>query len=275
MRMADPFLTDPLLLLATDALWPVWLMTVRCYGLLTVAPIFSGAVVPHRLRVGLAIVLGVAAGTTASPLAQRPPLLWPEPLWLSLGEFALGAALGLGVTVVLAGLNVTASLLEQQWGITGTGDSLGAEAPPRPPLAHVFGGLGLVLFVTSAPLGGDLRLVRSWLDSLRMLPPGGVPDIASPVQVLQDFVAASLLLGLQAAAPVVVVLGIAQGTWAMLARNRGGAVWQVTLSPIRFLLGVVVLAATLTGVSERIAGALQSVSASSLGVKTPAEGLPP
>ncbi len=275
MFMADSVLPHPLLLLTADALWPVWLMTIRCYGLLTVAPILGGAVVPHRLRLGLAVVLGVAAGMTASPPAQPTPLLWPEPLWLSLGEFALGAALGLGVMIVLAGLNVAASLLEHQWGLPSTGNSFGAETAPRPPLVHVLGGLGLVLFVTSAPVGGDLMLVRSWLDSLRMLPPGRVQDIASPVQVLQDCVAVSLLLGLQVAAPVVVMLGIAQSTWAMLARNRGGGVWQVSLSPIRFLLGVVVLAATLTGLSERIAAALQSVSASGLGVGTPGEGLPP
>lgn len=263
--MVDSWFPDPLLLLAAGALWPVWLMAVRCYGLLTVAPLFGSAVVPHRVRAALAIVLGTVASATAASPASPAPLLWPEPLWLSLGEFALGAALGLGVRLVLAGLNVAASLLEQQWGIAAPSTSTAEEAAPSTATMRLLGALGLALFLTSAPLGGDLRLVQSWLDSLRMLPPGGVGEIEAPARFLQDVVALSLWLGLQTAAPVVAVVGLTQTAWAMLARNRGGAVWQAPLSPVRFLLGVVVLAATLTGMCERIGEVFQSVSSAAQG----------
>lgn len=242
---------EALLPAAARLLGPGLLTIVRCYGLSWTAPLLSSPTLPQRFRLGLAIILGLCAAV-ATPAGTATPAGWLA-LLPQLGiEFALGAALGFSVRMVFSALELAAGLID-----AATGSATAAVLHPEQSddttstgaALAVFGGL---VWLTLAPLGGDLRLVAGLLDSLRSLPPGSVTDLNSPVQLVRDVLLAGTVLGLQVAAPLVVTLGLLQGLWALLARSRGGSIWTGALSPLRLLLSLLILAATVTDVGTRV-----------------------
>jgi flagellar biosynthetic protein FliR len=231
---------------------PVLLTVARCYGLAWTAPLLGSSLITARMRVALAVLLGVCGAAAVWNPTHASGIGWAGVVWHLPLEFVLGAALGCGARVLLAGLELAAGLIDQQAGLAG-----GLVLHPEGDGATSAGGAWLVLlggltWLTLAPLGGDLRIFAAWLDTLRALPPGSLTGIESPVRLVQDVMLSSLVLGLQVAAPVIVTAGLLQAGWAALARARGGSLWQPALAPARILVCLLVLAATATDLGERL-----------------------
>ncbi len=252
--MDFPFPLPPLALIA-----PVLLTVVRCYGLMWTAPLLGSPVINARMRLALACVLGICGGSTLWNPAHTTGMDWAALVWQTPLEFLLGAALGQGARLLLAGLELAAGVIDQQSGLVTASllhpEGHGQTSP---------GGAWLVLlggltWLTLAPLGGDLRIVAAWLDTLHALPPGSLTNIESPLRLVQDVVLSSLVLGLQVATPVIVTAGLLQGVWAILARARGGAAWQPALVPLRIGLCLLVLAVTATDLGARLTSGLNGL----------------
>jgi hypothetical protein len=112
-------------------------------------------------------------------------------------------------------------------------------------------------WLTLAPLGGDVRMVAAWLETIRLIPPGSALGVESPVRLAHDVVLSAFWLGWQVAAPLVAMTFLLQSLWSALARASGGA-WQPALSPLRSLLCLGVLGLTSLDLQERLAGAFSS-----------------
>jgi len=207
-----------------------------------------------RLRAGLALALGAVAGGTANaaPAVAAPTLAI---VGLTLSELLLGAALGLGVRVVLAGLDLAAAVIEGQLGLAASGDSWagGHEATG---VTRLLGWLGIAVWLTLPGLSGDLRLIQGLLESFRALPPGTLQDVAGPASTLPAVLSTALRLGLQVAAPVIVATGLTQLAWAWAARLQGGAAWHPPLAPVRLALGTIVLLLSMATIGEQTAATL-------------------
>lgn len=251
-------MADPLYSLMPLAA-PLLLTVTRCCGMVWTAPLLGSPVVPPRLRFGIAVVLGIC-GAIATWSPALPVLHdWSQLVWLAPLEFLLGAVLGGSVRLLLSGLELAAGLIDQQAGLmpfaaTQPGGSEATSASGS--WLIVLGGL---TWLTLAPLGGDLRLIAAWLDTLRTIPPGSLTDIESPVRLLQDVVLSALVLGLQVAAPLVVTAGLLQSLWAVLARSRGGGLWQPPLTSARILLCLLVLALTTTELGSRLSSGMDGL----------------
>ena len=260
----SPEALPPLELLAGVALpllTPVLLAIARCLGLAWTAPLLSSSCLPVRVRVAVAVCLGVVLGT-ALPLPGT--VAGAALAWAAAGELVLGAALGLGAKLVLVGLELSAALIDQPIGLTpaaAPGPLWGHDSAATAPWMVLIGALA---FLAASPLGGDWLVIGALIDSLGLVPLGSVIAIDRPVQFVMNVMQAALMLGFQAAAPVVVTVGLLQGLWAILGRARGAALWQSTLTPARILLSVLVLAITASDVgvvvSERVGAVLHAAA---------------
>jgi flagellar biosynthetic protein FliR len=250
---------------AVAFLTPFVLAWLRFLGMLWMAPVFGDAAVSIRIRVVLAALLaGVAAPVVAAPLAFGMAS-WGDVIWLGLGELVLGGALGLGVRLVLSGLTLAAALIDQQSGLAMAqtlNPQFGEPATPTGPLLAVAGTFALL----TAPVGAELQLTSTVLETFRTLPPGGMSAIEGPVQLVQDVTLAAITLGLQVAAPCVAAMGLVQVGWAFVTRNGGTAAASMTLVPARVLGCLLILAITLSGISYRIVECVDDVLAGSRSV---------
>ena len=198
--------------------------------------------------------LTLAAFAAPAPLPRTPAGL----ARLSLGEFSVGFALGLGVFSVLAGLRLAGELIDQQIG-TALGEvfnpMLGGSASTA---GQLLGLLGTAALLTLPGVDGHLRLFGTLLDTFRTLPPGAGWVSGDAVRVLGELAGAGATLGLRVAAPTLAVMSLMSLTVGFLGRT----VPQINVLsvgfPTRAAAGLLVLALTLSPAADVLAGLLSS-----------------
>jgi flagellar biosynthetic protein FliR len=214
------------------------LILVRIGSLVMTAPVFAPRSVPLLLR-GL---LAVAVSLMLAPLHWGVVYVEPHNLLeLSLllaREAGLGAALGLGVMILLAGLRWSGQLIGQMSG-TSLADVLETDDVCAGPFSQLIGLVAVASFLT---IGGHRQVMAALLDSFRWMPPGDAkipPGIAS---ALLDVTTHSFELAVRAASPVVVAVLLSTLLVGLLSRTLP----QLNMLAIGFSVNSIALLATLS-----------------------------
>lgn len=238
--------------------WIVTLLLVlaRVGGIMFVAPIFSEMVVPVKLRVVLSFAIALAvAGRLVQPLGM--PM---DVLMLALagaGELAIGAAVGYAARLVFVGVELGAMHVSQQMGV-GLAEVYDAQADDSAGAARrLFVMLSLVLFLA---IGGHRQLLSAVMRTFDTLPLGGflsTPTLLGVSMVLLD---ACFALALKVAAPVLIALLLATVALGLLQRTVPQMHVFSTGFPIRAMLGLVVLAASLAALGPILESAWKAVA---------------
>jgi flagellar biosynthesis protein FliR len=232
--------------------WPLALLPVaaRVAGLLLVAPIFGHAAVPARLRVLLALVVGLAVLDRAAPAAAPSSL---GELVLTCGiEFLFGAAMGWAAGLLFAGVELAAAHVGTQMGLS-LGEALGGGGDEDSgPVGSVFRIVAIAAFLL---IGGHRELLGGLLDTLRIVPVGGVAMKASVLGLAGALLQASFVLALKVAAPVLIAMLLATVAMGFLNRSLPACHILSTGLPVRAMLGLLVMAMSLAGLAWAVQAA--------------------
>lgn len=179
--------------------------------------------------------------------------------WIAVGEFALGLVLGLGVFIILSGLQLAGELIDQQ-----TGFSLGQVFNPGFEVSSSVTGqflflFGVVLLLTMEPFNGHLLLVGSLVETFQTLPVGEALVTESTVDLLKTLVHQSLVLGIQVAAPLLAVMSLVALTMGFLGHTVPQLNILVIGFPIRISISLLILTLTISGVAERLVDLIPEV----------------
>ncbi|MBL04567.1 MAG: hypothetical protein CMJ99_02900 [Planctomycetes bacterium] len=251
-----------------DALPPAAVLVgCRLLGLFISAPFFRSRLLPWRLKIAVVAVLSM--GVLLSPVPQESlmglgdgvleDLRDPARGWLLIGgELLIGAVLGWSVLVVLACVQGAADLIAQQTGFTanliadpqsqGGGSSLGI----------FYHGLAIYLLLS---LNLHHSLIGSVLKSFSWVPPGSL-SAASVAQMLgrlaleigSDLFVAAMVLAL----PVLLAMVLVSMAQAALGRALPQAELLTLGLPVRLLVGLMVLYASLPVSMRYVGGMLRS-----------------
>jgi flagellar biosynthetic protein FliR len=211
----------------------LFLVMLRCTGLVFTAPIFGHHSIPTMVKIGLAATLAIALVKTAGATAGTMPLLMAAPVELIIGV-SLGFILSLGFSAVeLAGKVISIQL----------GLSLGSVFSPTQeeastaidPFFSVFAGL---LFLA---LGLHLAIIEALANSFAAYPVGaGFP--ADMAMTGARTIAIAMELGVRVALPIALVLLLVELAVALLAR----AIPQINVFilglPLKMYVGLAILA---------------------------------
>lgn len=218
------------MLVTPDQIWGFVLISCRVFGCLQFAPLTSEASVPLRIRAVLACMIGgIVAAITPFQLSSFEH---PLPLLVVL-EFALGATLGLGATLILFGLRGAAELIDQQSGLAMArllDPQSGEEASPHAPLLM---SVGVAVFVLLAPIGGDLQLCGHLLGTFRTIPVG-VGETSGIPALLTHALLGACELAIGGVAPILLLLSLlnwAVTLWQRAEPSMSHANW---MNPVRF-----------------------------------------
>jgi flagellar biosynthetic protein FliR len=212
----------------------VFLVLMRCSGLIVSAPILGHRATPMMVKAGLAAVLAFALAGHARVAPGALPILLAAPIELLIG-LALGTIASLGFHAIELG----GRLLSLQMGL-----SLGAVFNPAgheegTALDPFFSLLAGILFLA---LDLHVALVGVLAHSFTVLPIGGGWP-ASLFQLVGDLTALALELGTRLVMPLALVLLLAELAIALLAR----AIPQINVFflglPLKILAGVALLIA--------------------------------
>jgi flagellar biosynthetic protein FliR len=179
------------------------LVLVRVGVLLAVAPVFGALAVPLRVRAAVALALVVLIVPLEVSRATAAPALSLGFLIALCGEALVGLVLGLGVRILFVGMHLAGQIISQLGGMQLSEVVSPGSGAPVPLVSHLY------LIVTSAVfvvIGGHRRVIEALLDTFAWLPAGQGALSHSAVEAVTALVAHSFVLGVRAAAPVMVAL---------------------------------------------------------------------
>ena len=219
--------------LSVPTLLAVLLATVRASAWLVVAPPFSSKAIPSLVKV--AIALGLALAVAPSLAAQAPPPKTSAVLVAALFQVAVGLSLGFLAQMLLAAVQAAGELIDLFSGFT--------LASLYDPLSNnsssMFGRVHQLVAVTLLfALNGHLLLIRGFLTSFEVMPlhPVSLGALASQMSAN---LGAFFVAALEVAAPVVIVLFLAELALGLLSRAVPSLNVFAMSFPVKILLTLV------------------------------------
>ncbi len=188
----------------------------RLGGLISTAPLFSGSYMPTQVRVVLAV--GLALVITPLQYGKPIPELDNLPAYavIMAGEFLLGLVLGLGVMILMSGLQLAGQIIAQMSGMS-LADVLSPGSDTEVPLfSNMLYMVAMAVFVV---IGGHRLLLEGLLHTFAVVPIGHAGATGSLGEIVITLMSASFSLGLRAAAPAIVALLLATLVLGLIGRT--------------------------------------------------------
>ncbi|MBH2016937.1 MAG: flagellar biosynthetic protein FliR [Burkholderiales bacterium] len=191
-------------------IWPFF----RVMGLFTSAPVLSMKVVPRRVRVGLALLIVVAAEPS---LPAMPPVALnsPEALMVIAQQVLIGLTMGFAARVVFAAIEFAGELVGLQMGLNFAAFFDPMSGGQITAVSRLYGTVAAWLFVV---MNGHLLLTAALIHSFEAFPVS--PQPLAFLQVIQPQVwgAEIFKLGLWVAMPVLAMLALTNVVMGLVAR---------------------------------------------------------
>jgi flagellar biosynthesis protein FliR len=186
------------------------LVFARCAGFAARAPGFSHPSVPHPVRAGIALML-----TAALAPAVRDVRIAGTALIAALAcEFLLGAAIGMGASLLYDGAYAGGRLLDDYVGVKAIAPSVQLVAPSG------FGRTWSIVFTGGYFLFGAYRVtVLAFAQSFTRIAPGAPLDPHAWFAYGSSLVSTIALVALAIAAPAIALAFVVQVALAALSRT--------------------------------------------------------
>lgn len=192
------------------------LVLARVSGLVAVAPMWSSRAIPRRIRVFVA--LGIALIIT--------PLWWHTPVdnpghvvhlaVLMASEFAVGLSIGLAVMICFVGVDLAGEILGQMTGMRLANTASPDYNASMSVFSQFLHMLMLTVFLVS---GGYQYLLDVFFQVFERMPPGKAHVSLSVIDALAEIISYSFALGLQLAAPMLLVLLLSLLVMGLIGRT--------------------------------------------------------
>ena len=211
----------------------LFLVMLRCTGLVFTAPIFGHHSIPILVKFGLAAALTVALARTAGTTAGNLPLLMAAPI-----ELIIGMSLGFILSMGFQGVELAGRVISIQLGLSLASVFSPTEEEASTAIDPFFSVLAGLLFLA---MSLHLAVVKALADSFVVYPMGGGWPADLAITGAQT-ISLTLELGVRVALPIALVLLLVELSVALLAR----AIPQINVFilglPLKMLVGIGVLA---------------------------------
>lgn len=181
--------------LSLDLVRTALLVFARVGAAIALVPGLGEATIPARVRLALALAYATVVTPCVMPQAgQDGPVTLPL-----LAETAAGLVLGFGFRMLVAALQMAASIAAQSTSLAQMTAGVGPE--PQPAIGQLWTAAGLALAMMA---GLHVRLAVAMIASYGFWPMGGVPDLAQVAQLGLGQISRGFSLALSLAMPFVI-----------------------------------------------------------------------
>lgn len=192
------------------------LVLARVSGLVMTAPILGASEVPMRVRALLALAFALVIAPTQVATSDVLAAGTIGYLLTIVSELLVGVALGIGVMLLLAGMQIAGQIISQMSGMSLAevfNPSLDAEVPLFSQLLYFF---ALAIFVS---IGGQRLMLAAMLDTFVTIPAGTASIENHLPETLAALLGQSFSLGVRAAAPAATALLLATLVLGLVSRT--------------------------------------------------------
>lgn len=220
----------------------IWLMAfVRSGGLLLLAPVFSGKMIPIPLRIGIAAFLAYVVSGFSRISAPIPPDIIG--LIFSAGhELLIGLMMGLGVRLVFFALEFAGQLISTEIGLTMSSQIDPISQTDSTPIGSAFFYMGSLMFLIS---GAHHAMFAAFLRSFDIAPVGALALTRNIGELFVHSTGNIFLIAVQMAAPIMAINFIVTMTFAILGKAAPGINVFSESAGVRIIAGMTLLGLTL------------------------------
>jgi flagellar biosynthetic protein FliR len=235
------------------------LLLARPGMLIMAAPAFGGTYAPAHMRAGLAVLLAL----TLAPIVAVPQVTGTLGLGVVVArELAIGFAFALAMRALVAGAELGGQLSGMQL-MLSYGSVVNPQGGVRNNvIGNLYGNLTLLTFFV---INGHHAFVRSLAASYASLPIGVGGINPSIVRSVTEMLGVVFVLGVRLAAPLIVVMLVVELATGLVSRTAPAINLMVVGTPIRLIVGLLVVAALVPVVPSVVARVADTVAA--LGVQ--------
>jgi flagellar biosynthetic protein FliR len=229
------------------------LLVVRPGMLIMASPAFGSPFAPAPARLGLTVLLALMlAPAVAVPVLSNSVGIGV----LVAHELAIGLALALAIRALVAGAELAGNLTGTQLGL-----SMGAIINPQSGvrnnlIAALYTNLTLLTFFA---VNGHHAFLRALMQSYVAMPIGAGHVDPSIVRTVTQMLGVVFVLGVRLAAPVMVVLLIVEVALGLMTRAAPALNMMAVGTPVRLLVGLIVVAALIPVVPGLVTRFLSTV----------------
>lgn len=214
------------------------LVLTRVSALIMIAPIFGPRHAPLQARIFLILTLSaIVSPLHGSTWFEAPTNLIAFGIILA-REAALGLALGLAILIFFSGMQLSGTIIGQMSGLQ-LAEVFDPNFDASVPVFGQF--LDLVALGVFVALSGHRRVIAALLDTFRWRPPGRDDFPVSLVETLASVLTESFIIGIRAAAPVMIALMLSILILGLISRT----VPQLNVFVVGFNLNAMLVLATL------------------------------
>lgn len=212
------------------------LLLVRPGTVILAAPPFGSTFAPAAVKVGLTVLLAL----TLVPLVDVPTTVSAIGLAGTVArEFAIGLAMAMAIRALIAAAEFGGHLVGFQMGL-GYSAIVDPQAGVRNNLlAALYANVAVVTFLLT---NGHHAFLRALRDSYARLPIGSGQIGDSVPGNVASLLGLIFTLGVRLAAPVVVVIVVAELTMALMARSAPALNLMADGASVRLMVGMLLLA---------------------------------
>lgn len=210
--------------------WPF----VRILALFSSAPLLYHRAVPHRLKLGLAVLITLIVAPTLPVIAPGG-----DPAWLLAQQLLIGFAVGLGLQLIFAAFAIAGDLLGLQMGLSFASFIDPQNANQAPLIGSLIGLLATLVFLA---LNGHLMMIAGIAETFRTLPVGAQSPVAADWKALALIGEEMFRVGLHIALPVLATMLILNLALGVLARAAPQLNIFAVGFPATILIGLAALA---------------------------------
>jgi flagellar biosynthetic protein FliR len=225
----------------------------RLLGAILLNPFLGGAVVPARLKVGLAAIITAVIFPSISTGAENLQMQSISVFALMLKEVMIGVTIGLVSQFLFYAVQMAGTIIDTQRGM----NQATFFAPQLPGNVSLVGQFkfqaALALFLT---VNGHLLFLRAVSDSFQSVAVWNFPAMSSGVQALSDQVirlsATTLIVAIQLSAPVLIVLFLIDVAFGAISKIAPHIDAHGESQPLKALVGLIIVFLTIGFVMSQL-----------------------
>ena len=220
------------------------LVATRMAAFVAVSP-FPGPMVPTNIRVGFVLLLAVAA----TPLAGVQHIaIGPQLVVAAMGEAVTGAAVALIFRIGMSAAEVLGSTLAHATGLTFASSYDPTQSATTDALTRIVSNAAVLV---AFAVGAHRLVIGAAVTSVRMVPVGGMTDLATYVPGMLSWTARTMECGVGLAVPAMTVSLVVQVALGLVARAAPALqIFSIGLA-VSLASGLVVI---LSGMRDSLSG---------------------
>jgi flagellar biosynthetic protein FliR len=229
--------------------WPL----VRVLALFSVAPLLSHRAIPVRIKVGLAVAIGIVL----MPNVPAPPIsdvLTGAGLALLAGNIAVGVIIGFTVRLVFAALELAGEVIGLQTGLSFAGFFNPAMGVTQTAISNFMSLMALLMFIA---IDGHLMLIHALSESFRLFPLSGQVQFPLSLDRVARLGGDMFAIALTIALPFVAVMMLVNIVLGVLARVAPQLNIFEVCFPLTILVGLGTLFVLLPYIETPLRSALE------------------